>query len=69
MTNASAFSSEFLATAILLILVLSILDQQNHPAPHGLIPVAIFLLILGIGCALGMETGMICIIIRESKID
>ena len=59
MTNVSCFFSEFLATSVLLILVLSIGDKQNHPVPHGLAPVALFLLILGIGCALGMETGKI----------
>jgi len=69
MTNVSSFFSEFLATSVLLILVLSLGDKQNHPVPHGLLPVAIFLLILGIGCALGMETGMIHIIIRELRMD
>jgi aquaglyceroporin related protein len=56
MSNVSAFFSEFLATAVLLIVVLAINDKKNMPAPPGLAPLVLFLLILGIGASLGMET-------------
>lgn len=58
MTNISAFFSEVLATAVLLISILSIGDPRNSPPPSGLAPFVIFLLILGLGTSLGMETGM-----------
>ncbi|KAG6878847.1 hypothetical protein C0992_007156 [Termitomyces sp. T32_za158] len=57
MTHVSCFFSEFLATAVLLILVLAMIDAKNSPPPTGLFPLTLFLLILGIGAALGMETG------------
>jgi len=57
LTNVSCFFSEFLATAVMMIAVFAIGDKQNHPVPHGLAPVAIFLLILALGISLGMETG------------
>ncbi|KAG8892329.1 hypothetical protein FRB99_002799 [Tulasnella sp. 403] len=56
MTAVSSFFSEFLGTAILLIVVFAITDTRNIPPPAGLVPVAIFLTIAGIGIALGMET-------------
>lgn len=58
MTHVSAFFSEFLATAVLMIMVLAATDKKNSPPPDGLVPLFLFLLILGIGAALGMETGM-----------
>ncbi|KAJ7099682.1 putative aquaporin 4 [Mycena epipterygia] len=57
MTNVSCFFSEFLATAILLIVVLATTDNHNSPPPPGLLPLVLFILILGIGASLGMETG------------
>ncbi|KAJ7594245.1 putative aquaporin 4 [Mycena floridula] len=57
MTNVSAFFSEMLATAVLLIAVLAITDRHNSPPPNGLLPLVLFLLLLGIGTSLGMETG------------
>ncbi|KAJ7596779.1 putative aquaporin 4 [Mycena floridula] len=57
MTNVSAFFSEMLATAVLLIAVLAITDRHNSPPPNGLLPLVLFILILGIGASLGMETG------------
>lgn len=59
MTNVSAFFSEFLTSAVLMCSVLSFLDSGNTPAPPGLAPLALFLLILGIGVSLGMQTGMV----------
>ncbi|KAJ6584176.1 major intrinsic protein superfamily membrane channel protein [Mycena vulgaris] len=56
MTAVSAFFSEFLATAVLVIVVLAIGDKKNCPPPAGLAPLVLFVLILGIGACLGMET-------------
>ncbi|KAK7447701.1 hypothetical protein VKT23_013956 [Stygiomarasmius scandens] len=56
-TNVSAFFSEFLATAILLIVILAATDKRNSPPPYGLLPLVIFILTLGIAAALGMNTG------------
>lgn len=42
---------------MLIIAILAVTDRRNCPPPTGLIPVAIFLTLLGIGLALGMETG------------
>ena len=57
MTNVSCFFDEFLGTAVLLICVLSFTDLANGPPPAGLVPLALFILILGIGSALGIQTG------------
>jgi len=57
MTNISAFFDEFVGSTILMIVVLAIIDKKNGPPPAGLAPLAIFFLVLGIGCALGMQTG------------
>ena len=42
---------------MLIIGILIATDKQNGPAPPGVVPLAIFFIILGIGAALGMETG------------
>ncbi|GJJ08906.1 hypothetical protein Clacol_003126 [Clathrus columnatus] len=55
--SAAAWFDEFLGTAILLIGVLAITDQKNLAPIPGLLPVALFLLITGIGMAFGMQTG------------
>ncbi|KAJ7022436.1 major intrinsic protein superfamily membrane channel protein [Mycena alexandri] len=57
MTAVSCFFSEFLATAVLMIMVLAINDKSNMMPPAGLAPLVLFVLILGIGASLGMETG------------
>ncbi|KAG6908264.1 hypothetical protein DXG01_005529 [Tephrocybe rancida] len=57
MTQVSCFFSEFLATATMIIVVLATTDQGNSPPPNGLLPLTLFILILGIGAALGMQTG------------
>ncbi|KAF8645126.1 hypothetical protein AX16_007955 [Volvariella volvacea WC 439] len=57
MTNVSAFFEEFLATALLLIAVLAVIDKHNMAPPSGLLPVALFLVLLGIGASIGMQTG------------
>ncbi|KAF8887185.1 aquaporin [Infundibulicybe gibba] len=57
MTSVSCFFSEFIGTAVLLIVVLAMNDKNNLAVPAGLPPLVLFFLILGIGVALGMETG------------
>lgn len=59
MTNVSAFFDEFIGSTILMIVVLAINDKNNGPPPAGLVPLALFFLILGIGNAFGMQTGML----------
>lgn len=49
LTSVSCFFSEFLATAVLCIMVLAINDSNNLPTPPGLAPLFLFILILGIG--------------------
>jgi aquaglyceroporin related protein, other eukaryote len=56
MTSVSCFFSEFMATAVLLMVVMAITDRKNGPPPAGLVPLALFITILGIGASLGMET-------------
>lgn len=54
--SAACFFSEFLGTAILLMVLLAALDKHNGPPPAGLVPFVLFILLLGEGAALGMET-------------
>uniref|UniRef100_A0A0W0EVC4 Putative aquaporin 4 n=1 Tax=Moniliophthora roreri TaxID=221103 RepID=A0A0W0EVC4_MONRR len=53
LTNVSCFFSEFLATAILLLVILAVTDKRNSPPPYGLLPLVIFILTLGIAACLG----------------
>ncbi|KAG2155912.1 major intrinsic protein superfamily membrane channel protein [Suillus bovinus] len=55
--SVSAFFAEFVGSAMLITGIFMLTDKQNGPAPPGVIPVGIFLLLLGIGSALGMDTG------------
>ncbi|KAG6840565.1 hypothetical protein C0991_005841 [Blastosporella zonata] len=57
MTAVSCFFSEFFATAVLLILIFAMTDKRNTPPPSGLAPLLLFILVLGIAAALGMQTG------------
>ncbi|KAJ2919660.1 hypothetical protein MD484_g709, partial [Candolleomyces efflorescens] len=58
-SSAAAFFSEFLATAILSMVVLALTDEnrknKNKLSP-GLIPLALFILFIGVGASLGMQT-------------
>ena len=59
MTQVSCFFSEFLATAVLYMMVLALTDKGNHGPTNGLLPFALFILFVGLGASLGMETGML----------
>jgi glycerol uptake facilitator-like aquaporin len=43
-------------------------DKHNGPPPTGLVPLVLFILLLGEGVALGMETGASLNPVRSSKI-
>ena len=58
MSGGSCFFSEFLATGVLVMVILAATDKHNAPPPSGLLPLVLFLVLLGIGAALGVETGM-----------
>lgn len=57
MTQASCFFSEFLATAVLFIMFLALNDKHNGAPTNGLLPFALFILFIGLGASLGMQTG------------
>ncbi|KAF6751659.1 aquaporin-like protein [Ephemerocybe angulata] len=57
MTAAASFFTEFLTTAILFMMILALTDKRNGIAPPlGLLPLALFVLFLGFGISLGMQT-------------
>ncbi|KII91664.1 hypothetical protein PLICRDRAFT_173481 [Plicaturopsis crispa FD-325 SS-3] len=56
LTNQSAFFDEFLGTALLVLVVLAVTDRKNSPPPSGLVPLVLFITVLGIGTALGFQT-------------
>jgi aquaglyceroporin related protein len=58
-SSASAFFSEFLATAILSMVVLALTDEHRknkNMLKPALIPLALFILFIGVGTSLGMQT-------------
>ena len=57
MTSAAAFFTEFLTTAILSMVVLALTDKRNNTLSPGLLPLALFLLFIGFGVSLGIQTG------------
>jgi glycerol uptake facilitator protein len=52
-----AFGDEFLGTALLLGLILTIIDARNQPVQANLNPLIIGLLIVAIGLSFGLNTG------------
>jgi len=52
-----AFGDEFLGTALLLFLILTIVDARNQPVQGNLNPLIIGLLIVAIGASFGLNTG------------
>ncbi|KAJ7154709.1 aquaporin-like protein [Mycena filopes] len=57
LTDVSAFFSEVLGTAVLVLVIVATTDKKSTAPPPGLFPLVIFLVILGISSSLGMGTG------------
>ncbi|KAJ7885116.1 putative aquaporin 4 [Mycena olivaceomarginata] len=57
LTDVSAFFSEVLGTAILVLVIVALTDKKSTTPPPALFPLVIFLVILGISSSLGMQTG------------
>ncbi|KAI0269804.1 aquaporin [Gloeopeniophorella convolvens] len=57
MPSANCFFDEFIGAFILLMVVFAVSDKRNGPPPPGLVPLVIFIVILGVGAAFGMQTG------------
>ncbi|TFY80640.1 hypothetical protein EWM64_g3373 [Hericium alpestre] len=55
--SANCFFDEFIGSMILVLVVFAITDKRNGPPAPGMVPLVIFILILGIGAAFGMQTG------------
>jgi len=56
-TFPGGFIDQVVGTAILVAVILGITDQRNSPAPAGLAPVVVGLLVVGIGMAYGVNCG------------
>jgi len=56
-STAIGFVNEALGTAMLMGVILGITDTRNSPAPQGLTPVIVGLLVMAIGASLGFNTG------------
>ncbi|KAF8153159.1 aquaporin-like protein [Crassisporium funariophilum] len=56
MTAVTCFFVEFLGTAILVLMVVAATDKHNNAPPNGLLPLVLFLVLLGLGASLGMQT-------------
>jgi MIP family channel proteins len=56
-TFPGGFIDQVVGTAILVGVILGITDQRNAPAPAGLTPVVVGLLVVGIGAAFGVNSG------------
>ncbi|KAH7332638.1 aquaporin-like protein [Rhizoctonia solani] len=57
LSNVQCFYSEALGTAILVLVIFAVTDKRNSPPPSGMVPLAIFITILGEAACLGMQTG------------
>ena len=57
MTTALGFVNEALGAALLMGVILGITDARNAPAPPGLAPVIVGLLVVAIGASFGWNTG------------
>lgn len=57
MTIASGFLSEAVGAALLMGVIFGITDSRNSPAPAGLAPVIVGLLVVAIGASFGWNTG------------
>ena len=45
-----------MVTAVLMLGILAVTDKRNAPPPAGLLPLSLFILVLGIGTSMGMNT-------------
>lgn len=52
----SCFFNEFIGTAVLALVVVAVIDKHNIAPSKGLLPLVIFLVLLGLGVSLGMQT-------------
>ncbi|KAM3926507.1 aquaporin-9 [Leptodactylus fuscus] len=57
LSTLNALVDQIMATALLLILIFAMFDKKNMPVPSGLEPIAVGLLILTLGLALGTNSG------------
>ncbi|THH10765.1 hypothetical protein EW146_g8273 [Bondarzewia mesenterica] len=57
MPAANSFFDEFLGAFTLLLVIFAVTDKKNEPPPAGLVPLALFVALLGISSAFGMQTG------------
>ncbi|KAF8159904.1 aquaporin-like protein [Crassisporium funariophilum] len=55
-TNITCFFNEFIGTALLLMGLMALTDKKNK-LKTGLVPLGLFILMIGISTALGMQTG------------
>ena len=56
MTDISCFFVEFTGTTILALMIVASTDKYNMASSKGLLPLTLFLVLLGLGAALGMQT-------------
>ncbi|KJA25312.1 hypothetical protein HYPSUDRAFT_85443 [Hypholoma sublateritium FD-334 SS-4] len=56
MTQVSCFFSEFFGTAVLAFMIIAATDKNNAAPPLVILPFVIFLTMLGLGIAFGMQT-------------
>ncbi|KJA25311.1 hypothetical protein HYPSUDRAFT_422260 [Hypholoma sublateritium FD-334 SS-4] len=56
MSNIACFFVEFIGTTVLALVVLATTDKKNGGPPAGLLPVALFLALLGLAVGFGMQT-------------
>jgi len=56
MSNGICFFVAFLGTGVLVFIVVAATDKKNNAPPSGMLPLTLFLTLLGLGAALGMQT-------------
>ena len=61
LTNITCFFAEFIGTVILALMIVAASDKYNTAPPPGLLPLTLFLVLLGIGVAIGMQTCKYCV--------
>jgi MIP family channel proteins len=57
LSTMGGFINEFVGTALLVGVILGITDSRNSPAPAGLAPVVVGLLVIAIGASFGYNSG------------